>query len=69
MGFVHTAVIAASLTISGAASGGEIPDEISAKGETVVLQVHAVGLQIYDCKAGAGGKMTWKFRADRDAHT
>jgi hypothetical protein len=40
----------------------EIPDAIAAKGETVVLQVHAEGAQIYECKADAGGKLTWQFR-------
>ena len=30
--------------------------------ETVVLSVHAVGAQVYDCKAGEGGKFAWQFR-------
>jgi hypothetical protein len=44
------------------ASAAEIPDSIAAKGETVVLQVHAAGAQIYECKADANGRMTWQFR-------
>ena len=40
----------------------EIPDSIAGKGETVVLQVHAVGAQLYECKADANGRMTWQFR-------
>src|SRR5262252_125357 len=40
----------------------QIPDAITAKGETVVLTVHAVGAQVYDCKAGDGGKLAWQFR-------
>jgi hypothetical protein len=37
--------------------------QVSAKpGETVVLSVHAVGAQVYDCKAGEGGKLAWQFR-------
>src|SRR5215469_18270398 len=40
----------------------QIPDAIAAKGETVVLTVHAVGAQVYDCKAGDGGKLAWQFR-------
>ena len=39
-----------------------VPDAIAAKGETVVLTVHAAGAQVYDCKAGEGGKLTWQFR-------
>ena len=27
-----------------------------------MLQVHASGAQIYECKADAGGRMTWQFR-------
>jgi len=39
-----------------------IPDAVAAKGETVVLTVHAEGAQVYDCKAGDGGKLAWAFR-------
>lgn len=39
-----------------------IPDAIAARGETVVLTVHAEGAQVYDCKAGEGGKLAWQFR-------
>jgi hypothetical protein len=39
-----------------------IPDAIAAKGETAVLTVHAEGAQVYDCKAGEGGKLAWQFR-------
>jgi hypothetical protein len=39
-----------------------LPDTIAATGETVVLAVHADGAQVYDCKAGEGGKLTWQFR-------
>lgn len=46
----------------GAVSAADIPDAIAAKGEAVVLQVHAAGAQIYECKADAAGKVTWQFR-------
>ena len=39
-----------------------LPDAIAAPGETVVLTVHAEGAQVYECKAGADGKLTWVFR-------
>jgi hypothetical protein len=44
------------------ASAAELPDEIAAKGETVVLEVHAIGAQIYECKADPNGKLSWQFR-------
>ena len=39
-----------------------LPDAIAAPGETVVLTVHAEGAQVYECKAGADGKLAWVFR-------
>ena len=39
-----------------------LPDAIKAPGETVVLSVHAEGAQVYECKAGADGKLAWAFR-------
>jgi hypothetical protein len=39
-----------------------LPEAIAAPGETIVLTVHAVGAQIYECKAGADGKLAWAFR-------
>lgn len=48
--------------ISPGAAQTAIPDAVAAKGEAVVLSVHADGAQVYDCKAGDGGKLTWQFR-------
>jgi Protein of unknown function (DUF3455) len=48
--------------ISSAAAQTAIPDAVAAKGEAVVLTVHAEGAQVYDCKAGDGGKLSWQFR-------
>lgn len=39
-----------------------LPAAIAAPGETVVLSVHAEGAQVYECKAGADGKLAWAFR-------
>jgi Protein of unknown function (DUF3455) len=39
-----------------------LPDAIAAAGEAVVLSVHAEGAQVYECKAGADGKLAWAFR-------
>jgi hypothetical protein len=54
------AATATLLAASGAAA--QVPDAIAAKGETPVLTVHAEGAQVYECKADAGGKLTWQFR-------
>src|SRR5438552_5179920 len=39
-----------------------LPDAIVAPGETAVLSMHAEGAQVYECKAGADGKLAWAFR-------
>jgi len=37
-------------------------DAVAAPIGTSPLKVHAVGAQIYDCKADAGGHLVWTFR-------
>src|SRR5271155_2998230 len=39
-----------------------LPDAIAAPGESVVITLHAEGAQVYECKAGADGKLAWAFR-------
>ncbi len=39
-----------------------LPAAIAAPGEAVALSVHAEGAQVYECKAGADGKLAWAFR-------
>ena len=63
----RTITAVALLLLSGSlasASAAEtlLPDAIAAPGETMVLSVHAEGAQIYDCKAGAEGKLAWALR-------
>ena len=58
----------ASLLLLGLSAGAladdkPLPAAIAAPGESVVLKVHAVGLQYYDCKAGADGKLVWTFNS------
>jgi hypothetical protein len=48
--------------VSAPAAETPLPDAIAAPGESVVLSVHAEGAQVYDCKAGADGKLAWAFR-------
>ena len=43
-------------------TSAQIPDAVAAPNEAVVATVHAEGAQIYDCKAGADGKLAWQFR-------
>ena len=58
----NTAAIAV-LALAYGASAAELPEAIAAKGLIVVLQVHAKGAQIYECKAAQdGGQPSWQFR-------
>jgi Protein of unknown function (DUF3455) len=45
-----------------APAASEVPDAIAAPGLKKVLEVHAEGAQIYECKAGADKQLTWQFR-------
>jgi len=40
----------------------QVPQAIAAPGESTVATFHAEGAQIYECKAGADGKLAWAFR-------
>ncbi|MBR0718350.1 DUF3455 domain-containing protein [Bradyrhizobium liaoningense] len=62
--FIKFAIPCLLLAVTtGAAGAAEtLPDAIAAAGETVVLSVHAEGAQVYECKAGADGKLAWAFR-------
>lgn len=56
-------VIAACATFAAAAlAAAELPETISAPGETLIVTVHAEGAQVYECKADAAGKLAWQFR-------
>ena len=65
MPFIGRTVLALSFVLGAAMSARAqtpLPDAIAAPGETVVLSVHAEGAQVYECKAGADGKLAWAFR-------
>lgn len=66
MPFVRKATLALLLLsgspLSTQATAAPFPDAIAAPGETVVLTVHALGAQVYECKAGTDGKSAWAFR-------
>src|SRR5580704_3573738 len=58
-----TRTVAAALTaFAFVATAADLPEAIRAPGETEVLQVHAAGAQVYECKAGqTGAGPTWQF--------
>ena len=56
------ALLLSSASVLSASAQTPLPDAIAAPGETIVLTLHAEGAQIYECKAGADGKLTWAFR-------
>jgi Protein of unknown function (DUF3455) len=62
MALPRTGAAVALMLSAPVAFAAELPDAIAAKGETVVLQVHAEGAQIYECKSTTGGQQTWQFR-------
>ena len=55
-------VSAVGLATVDRARAGDLPEAISAPGETVLLEVHGEGAQIYECKADAKGNLVWMFR-------
>jgi hypothetical protein len=66
MPLIRTAALA-FIMLSGSLVGAmaaetALPDAVAAPGETAVLSVHAEGAQVYECKAGADGKLGWAFR-------
>jgi uncharacterized protein DUF3455 len=58
---LFAASLAAGTMFAGQASA-QMPAAIEAPGETVVATFHAEGAQVYECKAGADGKLAWAFR-------
>lgn len=56
-----SALLLSGLVVSAKAQT-PLPAAVAAPGETVVLTAHAEGAQVYECKAGADGKLAWVFR-------
>ena len=54
-------VLAAPIVFAAPAMA-QVPASIAAPGETAAATFHAEGAQIYECKAGADGKLAWAFR-------
>jgi hypothetical protein len=60
---IIAALLVSCLPAGAMADDKPLPPTIAAPGEAVVLSVHAVGLQLYQCKPGADGKLVWTFTA------
>jgi hypothetical protein len=59
---LHSILACAALVLPVSLAHAEVPDAIAARGETLIATAHAVGAQVYECKANAAGKMAWQFR-------
>jgi hypothetical protein len=58
---LSAALSIAAVMLAGNASA-QVPAAIAAPGESTVATFHAEGAQVYECKAGADGKLAWAFR-------
>lgn len=54
--------LASSLILTAATASTNPPDSIAARGETMLVTVHAHGAQVYECKSDASGALVWTFR-------
>ena len=62
---IHRSMSALMLVATAAAvspAAAQTPGPIAAPGESVIAKFHAQGAQVYECKAGADGKLAWTFR-------
>ena len=62
MRLITTTLLFLPLLAGPAFAADPIPDALAAPGTAPVLTAHAEGDQIYECKAGAAGKLVWTFR-------
>ncbi len=61
----NASVLVASLIVLpmlATTASAQVPAAIAAPGEAIVVTLHAEGAQVYECKAGADGKLAWVFR-------
>ena len=56
------ALLPIAASVANASAQTPLPAAVAAPGETVVLTAHAEGAQVYECKAGADGKLAFAFR-------
>jgi hypothetical protein len=55
-------LLLSGLSASASAAEHPLPEAIAAPGTSAVITLHAEGAQVYECKAGADGKLAWAFR-------
>jgi Protein of unknown function (DUF3455) len=63
--FIERAALAAlaPIFLQSVSAAAQVPEAIAApQGAIKLLEVHAEGAQIYECKAAMDGKLTWQFR-------
>src|SRR4029077_1459994 len=59
---MRTLLTGLSLLLLSETAHAQVPAAIAASGEAIVATWHAEGAQVYECKAGADGKLAWAFR-------
>ena len=52
----------ATLALQANGALAQMPAAIAAPGQAAAVTLHAVGAQIYDCKADKDGELAWAFR-------
>ena len=62
MRLITNAILLLPLLAGSAYAANPLPDALAAPGTIPVLTAHAEGQQVYECKAGADGKLVWTFR-------
>jgi hypothetical protein len=55
-------ILALAVALPATGATAQVPAAIAVPGATTVAQYHAEGAQVYECKAGTDGKLTWVFR-------
>jgi hypothetical protein len=56
------AILFATAVLPISFANAQMPESIAAPGEMLAVTVHAEGVQIYECKTDAAGKLLWQFR-------
>ena len=59
---IGAATFAVLAPLAVASSAAELPDTIAVEGAAIVVQLHAEGAQIYECKSDESKLLTWHFR-------
>jgi hypothetical protein len=58
----NPAAAAVFFALSALPATAQVPEVIATPGATKILEVHAEGAQIYECKPGKDGQPVWQFR-------